>query len=417
MPERGQPFSMFEQASQPSRWLIVGEAPGEDEDREGRPFIGSSGKLLNKLLKQAGFDVSINDFDERTGSCFHFTNVFTRRPPDNDLKKHWTLTKTELKKAGYSDTGRLAPLNKRFLHPEHEPEVARLHEEIRQLNPEFILPLGGTALWALTGEGRITVNRGTLLPLHLAGSAEALPAPVPADQPSQQSLPSVNLSTSPQCSLPEWASRLSPTWALPSFHPAMVLRQWDNRPLLWADLVKAKRFLQHQLPPPLKRRLLVDPTMQELSDAYSRFCSRACSSADPIGVDIETDPRIGQITTISFGFRDEAICIPFYNKDTLPQQCNYWHTAREEAEAWRWVMRFAALAHPKVGQNFLYDHQYLLEDLDIRVRHINDDTAILQHCLQPELPKALGTLASLYINEPAWKLMRTSIKDENKADD
>lgn len=150
---------------------------------------------------------------------------------------------------------------------------------------------------------------------------------------------------------------------------------------------------------------------------YQVFTTRKPDPDDPLGVDIETDPRIGQITTISFGFADEAICIPFFNKGTLPNLCNYWKTAREEAEAWRWVMRFAALPHPKVGQNFLYDHQYLLEDLDIRVRNVDDDTAILQHSLQPELPKALGTLASLYLNEPAWKMMRTSVKDENKADD
>lgn len=163
--------------------------------------------------------------------------------------------------------------------------------------------------------------------------------------------------------------------------------------------------------------MLLDPTLSELEDCLAAFNQRPVNSDDPIGVDIETDPRIGQITTISFGFADEAVCIPFYDKNTLPNLCNYWKTAREEAEAWRMVRRFAALPHPKVGQNFLYDHQYLLQDLDIRVRDVNDDTAILQHSLQPELPKALGVLASLYLNEPAWKLMRTSIKDENKADD
>jgi len=80
-------------------------------------------------------------------------------------------------------------------------------------------------------------------------------------------------------------------------------------------------------------------------------------------------------------------------------------------------MRFGALPNPKVGQNFLYDHQYLLEDLDIRIQHVHDDTSILQHALQPELPKALGTLASLYLNEPSWKFMRESSKDDNKADE
>jgi hypothetical protein len=96
--------------------------------------------------------------------------------------------------------------------------------------------------------------------------------------------------------------------------------------------------------------------------------------------------------------------------------CNYWKTAQEEAEAWRLIQQFADLPFPKVLQNGLYDNQYLLEAPEIRLRNITDDTAILQHCLQPELPKALGTLASLYLNEPAWKLMRGSIKDA-KADE
>src|SRR4051794_32628916 len=102
---------MFEPASSPSRWLIVGEAPGEEEDKAGRPFIGSSGRLLNRLLSQAGFPVELDDRGNRLKSPFHFTNVFTRRPPDNDLKKHWTLTKSELQKLGYSVTGRLPKLN------------------------------------------------------------------------------------------------------------------------------------------------------------------------------------------------------------------------------------------------------------------------------------------------------------------
>lgn len=431
---------MFEPATGSERWLIVGEAPGEEEDRASRPFIGASGRLLNRLLAQAGFPVSLDEHGNRLSSPFSITNVFTRRPPDNDLKKHWTLSKTELKKLGYTTTGRLPKLGSRYISPEHEAEVERLHEEIRQLQPEFILALGGTALWAITGESRITQQRGTLAPLPLlglvgsrtdtttslteAGSQLALPTSTLSSPNGQAAIgsdrscsSSVGTDLVARSKLPSWAKSLSPLWLLPSFHPAMVLRQWDNRPLLWADLVKARRFLSHQLPPPLRRSLLVDPDLQELEEAYNRFLSRAPDPSDPLGVDIETDPRIGQITTISFGFADEAVCVPFYDKSTLPTLCNYWKTAREEAEAWRWVKRFAALPHPKVGQNFLYDHQYLLEDMDIRVRRIDDDTAILQHATQPELPKALGTLASLYLNEPAWKFMRTSLKDENKADD
>lgn len=417
---------MFERGPANSKWLIIGEAPGEDEDKAGRPFIGPSGKLLNRLLAQAGFDIKLDEWGNRLSSPFHITNVFTSRPPENDLKS-WTLNKTELQKLGYTTTGRLPQLNKRYIHPEHEGEVARLHEEIRQLQPEFILALGGTALWALTGEARITINRGTLLPVHLSGRAmevspstdfpQQAPSLLPPSTSTQPpSPPTPNSALASQSTLPQWAHRLAPLWCLPAFHPAMVLRQWDNRSLLWADLSKARRFLTHSLSPPLRRCLLIDPSLEDLADCHTRWLARSASCNDPLGVDIETDPRIGQITTISFGFADEAVCIPLWNKGTLPAQCNYWRTAREEAEAWRWIMRFAALPHPKVLQNGLYDMQYLLEDLDIRLRNVSDDTAILQHCLQPELPKALGTIASLYLNEPAWKIMRESAKDA-KADD
>jgi hypothetical protein len=196
----------------------------------------------------------------------------------------------------------------------------------------------------------------------------------------------------------------------------MVLRQWDQRPLLWADLLKSRRFLQQTLPPPLRRRFLLPETIQEIKDCLASWQTRSLTPTRSLGVDIETDPRCGQITTISFGFEDEAICIPLFDKATLPELCNYWKTAQEEAEAWRLIQQFADLPFPKVLQNGLYDNQYLLEAPEIRLRNITDDTAILQHCLQPELPKALGTLASLYLNEPAWKLMRGSIKDA-KADE
>jgi len=434
--KRGEPFSMFEAGRPGTKLLIIGEAPGEDEDKAGRPFIGPSGQLLDVLLNDAGFH----------RSDFNITNVFTRRPPDNDLKKNWTLTKTELKKLGYSTVGRLPPMNKRYIHPEHESEVARLHEEIRQLDPTFILMLGGTALWAISGEARITVNRGNLLPLGPAALALDLtseeastvslpspascqtsspssppppqPTPNPTSCPASQSplpptaSPKSTLATTP--SLPQWAQQ-SNRWGLATFHPAMVLRQWDNKPLVWADLTKCRRFLSGTLPAPLARRFWISPTLEDLSKAYSEISSRPVN--EYLGVDIETDPRIGQITTISFGFPDLAVCIPFYNRNTLPNLCNYWKTAADEREAWKWVMRFAALPHPKVGQNFLYDDQYLLDPLDIRMRNMSDDTAILQHALQPELPKALGTLASLYINEPSWKFMRESSKDDNKADE
>jgi uracil-DNA glycosylase family 4 len=53
--------------------LIVGEAPGADEDLEGEPFVGRSGQLLTKLLKDAGID----------RSSTYVSNAVKCRPPGN----------------------------------------------------------------------------------------------------------------------------------------------------------------------------------------------------------------------------------------------------------------------------------------------------------------------------------------------
>ena len=50
--------SVFGEGSLNSRLAIVGEAPGKQEVEEGRPFVGNAGKLLDKLLEEAGIDRS-----------------------------------------------------------------------------------------------------------------------------------------------------------------------------------------------------------------------------------------------------------------------------------------------------------------------------------------------------------------------
>ena len=53
--------------------MLVGEAPGEEEDRRGLPFVGVSGKLLDRMLGWIGLD----------RSSFYITNVVYWRPPGN----------------------------------------------------------------------------------------------------------------------------------------------------------------------------------------------------------------------------------------------------------------------------------------------------------------------------------------------
>jgi len=56
------------------RILLIGEAPGRDEDRIGKPFVGRAGQLLDKMLASIGLDRKTNAY---------ITNVINWRPPDN----------------------------------------------------------------------------------------------------------------------------------------------------------------------------------------------------------------------------------------------------------------------------------------------------------------------------------------------
>lgn len=54
--------------------MVIGEAPGRDEDRIGKPFVGRAGQLLDKMLASIGLDRKVN---------VYITNVINWRPPDN----------------------------------------------------------------------------------------------------------------------------------------------------------------------------------------------------------------------------------------------------------------------------------------------------------------------------------------------
>ena len=55
-------------------WLVIGEAPGAEEDRQGKPFVGAAGKLLDAMLQAIGLSREQNVF---------ITNMLKCRPPGN----------------------------------------------------------------------------------------------------------------------------------------------------------------------------------------------------------------------------------------------------------------------------------------------------------------------------------------------
>lgn len=65
--------TVFGVGSRTADWMIVGEAPGAEEDRRGEPFVGRAGKLLDEMLRAVGLD----------RSTVFIANVLKCRPPNN----------------------------------------------------------------------------------------------------------------------------------------------------------------------------------------------------------------------------------------------------------------------------------------------------------------------------------------------
>ncbi len=131
--------TVFGEGDAAARVMLVGEQPGDSEDREGRPFIGPAGKLLSSALMEAGIDRARVYV---TNAVKHFK--FVER---GKHRIHATPKVTEI----------------RACRP-------WLEAEIRQVRPEVIVALGSTAAQTLLGTGfRLTKHRGEFQSTELAG--------------------------------------------------------------------------------------------------------------------------------------------------------------------------------------------------------------------------------------------------------
>jgi DNA polymerase len=70
---KGRTQTVFGVGNTAARWMIIGEAPGAEEDRQGEPFVGPAGQLLNEMLRAVGL---------ARGDVF-IANILKCRPPDN----------------------------------------------------------------------------------------------------------------------------------------------------------------------------------------------------------------------------------------------------------------------------------------------------------------------------------------------
>ena len=252
----------------------------------------------------------------------------------------------------------------RDLDLRRDPEMVkrnfeRLESELARAKPNVIVPMGETALWAFTGNTALTPFRGAV----------------------------------------SLATRIKPgAKLLPTFAPALILKQWKYLSTLIGDLVKADKEATKgpQIIYP-KREIHLLPSKADVAE----WC-RLCAKSDLLSVDIETG--WGSITCVGLApDATRAMTVPFV--DLRKPNRSYWPTTRDEYEVWMLLKHLLESDVPKLGQNFTYDTFWFLKKLGIRVHNYRHDTRLMHHALYPELPKDLAYLGSTYTDLGAWKHM------------
>jgi len=321
--------------------LIVGEAPGEEEVRQGLPFVGSSGQELTRILLEAGI----------SREACRITNVCAFRPPANKIES-WIETTKRPSNPSYK-------LHKgRWVHPHILEGCAQLEAEVTSCNPNVVVALGNTALWALTGKEGITKWRGSFLSCRL-GTLEYK--------------------------------------VIPTFHPASILRQWSQRWLAVHDLRKVPENAEYPQLPKTAESFIIRPNFAQ-AKFYLEMVLKEAKQGTWISADVETWDK--QITCIALAWNDwMAICIPFYCLERLE---GYW-TQEEELEIIKLLVQILSLAKV-VGQNFNYDARFIAKYWGVLPRVVMD-TMLQHHVHFPGLQKDLGFLSSLYLPEDHvyWK--------------
>jgi uracil-DNA glycosylase family protein len=135
--------TVFGEGRRSARMMLVGETPGDREDREGHPFVGPAGRELDKALERAGID----------RRDVYLTNAV----------KHF----------------RFEERGKRRIHQRPDARHVRachpwLEAELRLIKPEALVVMGAIAAKALLGNAfKVTQQRGRLLDCDLAPVAVA----------------------------------------------------------------------------------------------------------------------------------------------------------------------------------------------------------------------------------------------------
>lgn len=255
----------------PIKLMLVGLAPGEQEDRGGQPFVGPAGHTLNRLLSKAG--LSREDA--------WITNINKHRPMKIICRK-CKLNKEKLEKY----TGECVHVwkvdNRDTRETEQRACLPFLQAEIQLLQPQVIIPLGNIAVGALEQRWTLSVAHG--VGLHRGNSV-----------------------------------------MVPMYHPAAGLHNPAMRPVLIEDFNRLQWAINHPATAPDTSSYVLVDTPAKLQQAVA-----ACTNKQVVAVDLETEglqPHDGSIVGVSLAAE--------HGKSFFIPTIIGWFTPQEVVEALR----------------------------------------------------------------------------------
>ena len=181
---------------------------------------------------------------------------------------------------------------------------------------------------------------------------------------------------------------------IPTVHPAACLRGvYEWRFYLMSDFRKAKRESVYPEIRPLTRRLIIDPDFKTAKNFLEQ-----CLESPEVNTDIEL--LGGQMDCFSIAMTpDEAICIPIVDAGFDPR----WSDSEELELITLYAKIISSPDIAKINQNITFDLATLFQLNHIVPRGRVEDPMVAHSIMYPFLSKDLGTICSLYTDEPYYK--------------
>jgi uracil-DNA glycosylase family 4 len=335
------------------RLVIVGEGPGQHEERLGVPFVGVSGVFLNRKLEEVS--------------------------PEDDLRRDAWVT------------------NATLCHPDGENDekaaavccAPRLYRELARLPVDVpILALGASAARSLLNVKSILLARGFV---WTAKEIDESAITALKNKAHKTGLAVDRL----KHRILRGRAKLAGRKVFPTIHPAFVLRLDSWHPVLKVDVDRFARFLRGEVVQPLEDegpyRVLRTPERVEKALMKLR--------RDVLSVDIETDgvdPLTARILCVGIGDGYDGVVVRWDDDENeknrlIPQ------LAKILTDQFEW--RQAIVMHN--GYNF---DQIALERDGVHFGDNVEDSLLAAHAFASHLPKRLDWVASIYTDSSPWKV-------------